>query len=140
MFYGAQFIANREGGYVSHYDAARNGNTADALEALKQFDGKKPCWSDATSPSGMWCRWSAERGGCSHEKRAFLEGQRVWCAPFMRMTSVISVRPSSMPPIPCIGGGLSRCNGQGDRDLRMEDVIPMKTYRCRRPCPLKCAA
>ncbi len=52
LFYGAQFIANRDGGFVSYYDAARNENTAEAAEALKQFQDQKPCWSDATSPSG----------------------------------------------------------------------------------------
>ena len=52
LFYGAQFIANRDSGFVSYYDAARNENTAEAVEALKQFQDKKPCWSDVTSPSG----------------------------------------------------------------------------------------
>lgn len=52
LFYGAQFIANRDGGFVSYYDAARNENTVDAVEALKQFEDQKPCWSDAASPSG----------------------------------------------------------------------------------------
>lgn len=51
-FYGAQFIANRENGLVSYYDSARNENTAEAVEALRQLQGKKPCWSDAASPSG----------------------------------------------------------------------------------------
>ena len=52
MFYGAQFIVNRENEFTSFYDPARDENTAEALEALKQFDGKKPCWSDPASPSG----------------------------------------------------------------------------------------
>ena len=51
-FYGAQFIANRESGFISYYDSARNENTtAQAAEALKQLQDKKPCWSDSTSPS-----------------------------------------------------------------------------------------
>ena len=50
-FYGAQFIANRESGFTSYYDAERDENTAEAILALKQFQDKKPCWSDATSPS-----------------------------------------------------------------------------------------
>jgi ABC-type phosphate/phosphonate transport system substrate-binding protein len=52
IFYGAQFIANRESGFVPYYDAVRNENTAEAPDALKQFQDKKPCWSDSTSPSG----------------------------------------------------------------------------------------
>ena len=52
MFYGAQFIANRENGFSPFFDIARAENTAEAPQALKQLDGKKPCWSDAGSPSG----------------------------------------------------------------------------------------
>ncbi len=52
MFYGAQFIANRESGFTSYYDFDRNENTTEAATALKQFEGKKPCWSDSISPSG----------------------------------------------------------------------------------------
>jgi phosphonate transport system substrate-binding protein len=50
--YGAQFIANVDSGFTSYYDAASGQNTADAAVALKQFDGKKPCWDDPVSPSG----------------------------------------------------------------------------------------
>ncbi len=50
-FYGAQFIASRKSGFTSYYDAERDENTAEAMTALKQFEGKKPCWSDVTSPS-----------------------------------------------------------------------------------------
>lgn len=52
MFYGAQLIANRESHFVSYYDASLNENTVTPAEALIQFKNKKPCWSDATSPSG----------------------------------------------------------------------------------------
>lgn len=52
MFYGVQFIANRDQGLVAYYDPVREENTAEAAEALKQLDGRKPCWSDDTSPSG----------------------------------------------------------------------------------------
>jgi len=51
-FYDAQFIANREGGFTAYYDNERGANTAEAVVALKQFQNKKPCWSDAASPSG----------------------------------------------------------------------------------------
>jgi phosphonate transport system substrate-binding protein len=52
LFYGAQFIANRDSNFVSYYDASRSENTADAAHALSQFQNKKPCWTDAISPSG----------------------------------------------------------------------------------------
>jgi phosphonate transport system substrate-binding protein len=51
-FYGAQIIVNREDGFASYYDAVLGENTADAADALKQFDERKPCWSDTVSPSG----------------------------------------------------------------------------------------
>jgi phosphonate transport system substrate-binding protein len=51
-FYGTQLIVNRKSGFTSYYDAVRDENTAKASDALKQLKDKKPCWSDATSPSG----------------------------------------------------------------------------------------
>jgi phosphonate transport system substrate-binding protein len=50
--YGAQFLATRKGGFQSFYDPAADDNTADASVALEQFNDKKPCWSDESSPSG----------------------------------------------------------------------------------------
>jgi len=50
--YGSEFIASRKGGFKSYFDAASHTNTAEAPEALSQFEDKKPCWSDETSPSG----------------------------------------------------------------------------------------
>jgi len=50
--YGAQFLATRKGGFKSYFDAASGENTEEAAVALAQFAGKKPCWSDETSPSG----------------------------------------------------------------------------------------
>jgi len=50
--YGSQFIASRKEGFKSYFDAAAQINTADASEALAQFEDKKPCWSDEISPSG----------------------------------------------------------------------------------------
>lgn len=51
-FYGAQFIARAKDDYEIYFDPIRGENTADATEALRQFINKKPCWSDAASPSG----------------------------------------------------------------------------------------
>ena len=50
--YGAQFIARKDAGFESYFDAQTEENTADAATALSQFRDKKPCWSDETSPSG----------------------------------------------------------------------------------------
>ena len=50
--YGAQFLASRRGGFISHFDEGTGENLDEASVALAQFAGKKPCWSDETSPSG----------------------------------------------------------------------------------------
>ncbi len=50
--YGAQFLARKDAGFTSYFDPARGENTAEAAEALSQFKDKKPCWSNAASPSG----------------------------------------------------------------------------------------
>lgn len=50
--YGAQFVATRKEGFESFFNPTSEQNTADARTALAQFADKKPCWSDATSPSG----------------------------------------------------------------------------------------
>jgi phosphonate transport system substrate-binding protein len=50
--YGAQFLATRKGGFTSYFNEGSGENTDDAAIALAQFAGKKPCWSDETSPSG----------------------------------------------------------------------------------------
>jgi phosphonate transport system substrate-binding protein len=75
-FYGAQFIANRESGFTSYYDAARDENTAEANVALKQFQNKKPCWSDATSPSAYVIPLGLlNQSQVQVKDPAFLEGQ-----------------------------------------------------------------
>lgn len=51
--YGAQFIATRKGGFKSYFDPGTGTNTADASVALAQFNDRKPCWSEETSPSGF---------------------------------------------------------------------------------------
>lgn len=57
--YGFEYVANaaRKNAdgtpmFTSYYDAATGKSTADAATALKQFDGKKPCWTDPLSASG----------------------------------------------------------------------------------------
>ena len=76
IFYGAQFIALAKDEYESFYDAARGENIADAKEALKQFNDKKPCWSDAQSPSGYVIPLGAlNQAGVQARSGAFVEGQ-----------------------------------------------------------------
>jgi len=50
--YGTQFLAPRKGGFISYYGKEVEENTANADIALAQFNDKKPCWSEETSPSG----------------------------------------------------------------------------------------
>jgi phosphonate transport system substrate-binding protein len=75
-FYGAQFIANREGGFTSYYNAERDENTAEADKALKQFQDKKSCWSDTFSPSAYVVPLGAlTQAQVQIRSAAFLEGQ-----------------------------------------------------------------
>ncbi len=50
--YGAQFLANVGSKFTLYFDPARNQNTANAATALKQLDGKRPCWVEPQSASG----------------------------------------------------------------------------------------
>jgi phosphonate transport system substrate-binding protein len=52
IFYGAQFIARSDAGFISYYDPKKGENSVDAFMALAQFKDKKPCWTDERSPSG----------------------------------------------------------------------------------------
>ena len=75
-FYGAQFIANRKSEFTSYYDAKLGENTADAIVALKQFQDKKPCWSDVTSPSAYVIPLGLlTQAQVKIRSAAFLEGQ-----------------------------------------------------------------
>ena len=51
--YGVQFVANKASGFKSFFDTTTNeSTTTDAKEALAQFAGKKPCFTDPLSASG----------------------------------------------------------------------------------------
>lgn len=76
IFYGAQIIANRDGGFTSYFDATRNENNGDITMALSQFEGKKPCWSDPYSPSGYVLPLGLlNQANVEVRSGAFLEGQ-----------------------------------------------------------------
>lgn len=51
-YYGAQFIANVESGFISYFDPTVNVSTANAQTALAQLDGRRPCWVEPGSISG----------------------------------------------------------------------------------------
>jgi phosphonate transport system substrate-binding protein len=50
--YAFQFIANAAAGFTAYYDASTGTNTVGPAQALAQFAGKKPCWTDPLSASG----------------------------------------------------------------------------------------
>jgi phosphonate transport system substrate-binding protein len=50
--FGAQFLANVSSKFTIYFDPAKNQNTTEPFTALKQLDGKRPCWVDPTSSSG----------------------------------------------------------------------------------------
>ena len=73
--YGAQFLATRKGGFTSYFNPASGENTEDAPIALTQFAGKKPCWSDETSPSGYVIPLGyLNKNQISTKPAAFVEG------------------------------------------------------------------
>ncbi|MAT43141.1 MAG: hypothetical protein CL609_12430 [Anaerolineaceae bacterium] len=57
--YGFQFISNVESNFFSYFDENTNLNTAEAGIALRQFEGKRPCFvndsslSSAIAPQGL---------------------------------------------------------------------------------------
>jgi ABC-type phosphate/phosphonate transport system substrate-binding protein len=75
--YGAQFIASRREGFTSYFNPLNETNTVnDAGIALAQFSGKKPCWSDETSPSGYVVPLGFLNSiGITTRPAAFVEGQ-----------------------------------------------------------------
>jgi ABC-type phosphate/phosphonate transport system substrate-binding protein len=52
VFYGAQFIAPPAAGFTAYFDPTQAKNLVEAAVALAQFRNRKPCWTDALSPSG----------------------------------------------------------------------------------------
>lgn len=50
--FGSQILANVASKFTLYFDPTKNQNTANAATALKQLDGKRPCWVDPQSSSG----------------------------------------------------------------------------------------
>jgi len=75
VFYGAQILANRGKAFTSFYDAVRDENAATPPAALQQFQDKKACWSDNTSPSGYVVPLGLlKQAGVQTRSEAFLAG------------------------------------------------------------------
>lgn len=76
MFYGAQIIINRDSEFTAYFDEVRGENITDIETALKQFQDKKPCWSDEISPSGYVVPFGLlNQAQVQPRAGAFLEGQ-----------------------------------------------------------------
>ena len=50
--YGTQFFANKDSMFNSYFDQKTNKATTTADFALRQFEGKRPCWTEPSSLSG----------------------------------------------------------------------------------------
>ncbi len=50
--YGTQFFANQDSGFTSYFDEKTYNSTTSAENALRQFEGKRPCWTEPSSISG----------------------------------------------------------------------------------------
>jgi phosphonate transport system substrate-binding protein len=55
--YGTQILAHADSGFFSYFDTKTNLNTADALTALQQFSGGRPCWVEPQSLAGYVLPW-----------------------------------------------------------------------------------
>ncbi|BAJ63125.1 hypothetical protein ANT_10910 [Anaerolinea thermophila UNI-1] len=50
--YGVQFLVNASSGFQLYFDPLSGQNSADAATALRQFEGKRPCYVEPTSAAG----------------------------------------------------------------------------------------
>jgi phosphonate transport system substrate-binding protein len=75
----AQFLVNKQlvvnRTFTSYFDAATGSNLADAVTALKQFEDKKPCWTDPYSPTGYVVPFGIlNENGIQTKTGAFVQG------------------------------------------------------------------
>lgn len=75
-YYGAQFIANIRNNFTLHFDSVAGENTTtDPAVALKQFEGRKPCWDDPYSAAGYIIPLGyLNEGGVTTQPAGFVEG------------------------------------------------------------------
>lgn len=50
--YGTQFFVNKDSSFNFYFDEKTNKSTTTAEFALRQFEGKRPCWTEPSSLSG----------------------------------------------------------------------------------------
>lgn len=50
--YGTQFFANKDSGFNPYFDEKTNKSTSTSDIALRQFEGKRACWTEPSSISG----------------------------------------------------------------------------------------
>ena len=50
--YGVQFMANVDSGFTPYFDPISGLSSADAITALEQFRGRRPCWTETQSAAG----------------------------------------------------------------------------------------
>ncbi len=50
--YGTQFFVNKDSSFNYYFDEKTNKSTTTAEFALRQFEGKRPCWTEPSSLSG----------------------------------------------------------------------------------------
>ena len=76
ILYGSQFLARRDAGFIIRFNPLSSTNIVEEPErALAQFDGKKPCWTDKTSPSGYVIPLGyLNANGITTQPAAFVEG------------------------------------------------------------------
>jgi phosphonate transport system substrate-binding protein len=51
--YGSKFLAHKDSNFSIYFNPENNQSTADALVALRQFAGRRPCWTEPSSTSGF---------------------------------------------------------------------------------------
>lgn len=51
--YGTQYLANTASGFTPYFDPVSGFNSVDAVTALSQFAGMRPCWVDPGSAAGF---------------------------------------------------------------------------------------
>ncbi len=72
--YGTQFLANRDSGFTTYFDSNSNVSTTTADFALRQFEGKQPCWTEPSSLSGTIIPYGIlAKNGISFSAPAYLQ-------------------------------------------------------------------
>ena len=119
IFYGADFLAASDMKFLNYFDPIQGKNLAEASTALAQFGNKKPCWTDALSPSGYVVPLGILNGaGITTANRPSWRVIRRWCGRCTRPASAISAPHTSMRrTYPGLEDRTARPAAEGRRDL-----------------------